>query len=159
MLDAIICVVWSYDFFAASCLLLLFDSSVEAPASNFRGFRSPCGVYLLHSAEAKMRLLVTSSVLTYGLHTLSHFLIASSASTVNSHNELSWLRLLQYSFCYITSLYHPVTVSVIASLYHCMRLGLGACSHSSNTLGLRRKDFITYDGISRTLTYLVTSLV
>ena len=104
------CVVWSYDFFAASCLLLLLDSNMDISASNLRGFRSPCGVYLLLSAEAKMRLLVTNSVLTYGLHTLSHFLIASSASTVNSHNELSWLRSLQYGVCHIISLHHPVTV-------------------------------------------------
>ena len=78
-----------HDLFAALYLILLFDSSMDIPASILRGFRPLPHVYLSLSAEAKMRLLVTSSVLTYGLCTLSHFLIASSAYTVNSRNELS----------------------------------------------------------------------
>ena len=56
-----------YDLFAALYLILLFDSSIDIPASILRGFRPLPHVYLLLSAEAKMRLLVTSSVLTYGL--------------------------------------------------------------------------------------------
>ena len=56
-----------HDLFAALYLILLFDSSMDIPASILRGFRPLPHVYLSLSAEAKMRLLVTSSVLTYGL--------------------------------------------------------------------------------------------
>mgnify|MGYP003479357254 CR=1 FL=1 len=56
-----------HDFVAALYLILLFDSSMDIPASILRGFRPLPHVYLSLSAEAKMRLLVTSSVLTYGL--------------------------------------------------------------------------------------------
>lgn len=56
-----------HDLFAALYLILLFDSSMDIPASILRGFRPLPHVYLLLSAEAQMRLLVTSSVLTYGL--------------------------------------------------------------------------------------------
>ena len=78
-----------HDLFAALYLILLFDSSMDIPASILRGFRPLPHVYLLLSAEAKMRLLVTNSVLTYGLLYALHFLIVFSACTVNSHNELS----------------------------------------------------------------------
>lgn len=56
-----------HDFVAALYLSFLFDSSIDMSANDLRGFRPLPHVYLSLSAEAKMRLLVTSSVLTYGL--------------------------------------------------------------------------------------------